>query len=125
MTKARKSSDSVTLADAIVEGMLEKKAHDVVVMDLTGISGAICDYFVICHGNSNTQVEAIADSIEDEVRKKTGEKKWHREGDDNAEWILIDYVNVVAHVFYKESREFYDLEKLWGDAQIKRYKDVG
>lgn len=125
MSKDRRNSDSLALADAIVEGMLEKKGVEIVVMNLSNIKSSICDYFVICHGGSTTQVEALADSIETEVRKKIGEKPWHREGYENAEWILLDYVDVVAHIFHKDTRAFYDLERLWGDAEIKRYKDVG
>lgn len=125
MSKDQRNSDSLALADAIVEGMLEKKGVDIVVMNLSKISSAICDYFVICHGNSSTQVEGLADSIEEIVNKTRGEKPWHREGYENAEWILLDYVDVVAHVFHRDSREFYDLERLWGDAEIKRYQDAG
>ena len=104
--------------DYIVQGMLEKKGQDVVVMDLRNVKNAICDYFVLCSGTSDTQIDAISQSVEEEVYKVTRQDPWHREGKTNREWILLDYVDVVAHVFKKERRTFYDLEQLWGDAEI-------
>jgi ribosome-associated protein len=98
--------------------MQEKKAQDITIIDLKGIKNAVADYFIICSGNSDTQVDAITDSIENAVYKITSENPWHREGGENREWILLDYVNVVAHVFLKERRKFYSLEELWGDAKI-------
>ena len=120
MQKAQETSiDAKELSEAVTAGMLEKKAIDVVVMDLRGIKHAVSDYFVICSGSSDTQIDAIADSIEDEVRKRVGQKPWKREGRDNKEWILIDFVDVVAHVFHPEKRKFFGLEELWGDAEIE------
>ena len=110
------------LVDAIIHGMQEIKAKDIVSLDLRGTGNSTCDHFVICHGDSNTQVEAIAASVEKETRKLAGEKPWHTEGRENAEWILLDYVNVVVHVFYRETREFYDLEGLWADAKAERFE---
>ena len=107
------------LSKLIVKGMEEKKASDIVVMDLRGIKNSFTDFFVICSGNSDTQIEAISDSIE-ESTIKLKEKPWRSEGKDNKQWILIDYINVVAHVFLKEKRDFYGLEDLWGDAKITR-----
>ncbi|SMD43741.1 ribosome-associated protein [Aquiflexum balticum DSM 16537] len=107
------------LSKLIVKGMEEKKASDIVVMDLRGIKNSFTDFFVICSGNSDTQLEAISDSIE-ELTIKLKEKPWRSEGKDNKQWILIDYINVVAHVFLKEKRDFYGLEELWGDAKITR-----
>ncbi|MBD2699450.1 ribosome silencing factor [Spirosoma sp. BT702] len=104
--------------DMVVRGMQEKKAQDIVVMDLRHVKNAICDYFVICSGNSDTQIDAISSSIEEEVYKASKQDPWHREGKTNREWILLDYVDVVAHVFKKDRRAFYDLEQLWGDAEI-------
>lgn len=104
--------------DFVVQGMLEKKGQDVVVMDLRNVKNAICDYFVLCSGTSDTQIDAISQSVEEEVYKATRQDPWHREGKLNREWILLDYVDVVAHVFKKERRAFYDLEQLWGDAEI-------
>jgi ribosome-associated protein len=98
--------------------MLERKAQDIVVLDLRKVKNAVADYFVICSGTSDTQLDAIADSVEEEVKKQSGEVVWHKEGKANREWILIDYVDVVAHVFKKDRRKYYDLEELWGDAQV-------
>ena len=106
------------IRDFVVRGMLEKKAQDIVVMDLRKVKNAICDYFVLCSGNSDTQIDAISTSIEEEVYKASKQDPWHKEGKLNREWILMDYVDVVAHVFKKERRTFYDLEQLWGDAEI-------
>lgn len=107
------------LLDAIVDGMQEKKAKNITVLDLTGIENRIADFFVICDADSNTHVNAISDSVEDMVAKKTGEKPYHSEGHQNGEWILIDYINIVVHVFMHETREYYNIEGLWGDAEIK------
>ena len=107
------------IRDFIVRGMQEKKAQDIVVMDLRNVKNAICDYFVLCSGNSDTQIDAISSSIEEEVYKASRQDPWHREGKLNREWILLDYVDVVAHVFKKDRRAFYDLEQLWGDAEIQ------
>ena len=104
--------------DFIVQGMLEKMGQDVVVMDLRNVKNAICDYFVLCSGTSDTQIDAISQSVEEEVYKATRQDPWHREGKLNREWILLDYVDVVAHVFKRDRRSFYDLEQLWGDAEI-------
>ncbi|MGB0176537.1 MAG: ribosome silencing factor [Owenweeksia sp.] len=106
------------LVDHIVEGMEEVKGHNITILDLSAIENSVCDFFVICDGTSNTQVNAISDSIEKVVREKLGDKPWHVEGRDNSEWVLLDYVNVVAHVFQKDIREFYDLDSLWSDAEV-------
>ncbi|MBL7858718.1 MAG: ribosome silencing factor [Cyclobacteriaceae bacterium] len=119
MAKKRKGVSSETLSKVIVKGMQEKKATDIVVMDLRKIKNAVADFFIICSGNSDKQLEAIADSIDEEVFKDLKENPWHTEGKNNKEWMLLDYIDVVAHVFKKDRREFYALEKLWGDADIK------
>lgn len=116
--KQKKQITAEDLCRSVVNGMLEKKANNVVVMDLRKVKNAITDFFVICSGNSDTQIDAIATSIEDEVFKVTKQHPWHGEGKQQREWILLDYVEVVAHVFRKDRREFYDLESLWGDAEI-------
>ena len=118
MAKKRKGANSETLSGVIVKGMQEKKASDIVVMDLRKIKNAVADFFVICSGNSDKQLDAISDSIDAEVFKKLQENPWHTEGKNNKEWMLLDYINVVAHVFRKDRREFYALERLWGDADI-------
>ncbi|WP_462252170.1 ribosome silencing factor [Ekhidna sp.] len=115
-----KDIDSKVLSEWVVEGMLDKKAIDVIVMDLRDVKHAIADYFVVCSGNSDTQIDAISDSIEEQIHKNSKQNPWKREGRQNKEWILLDYVDVVAHVFNKEKRTFYGLEELWGDAQITR-----
>ena len=123
---AAQPNDDVTaeaLRDLIVKGMLEKKAQEVVVMDLRRVKNAICDFFVIGSGNSDTQIDAIASSVEEEVWKGSQQNPWHQEGRTNREWILVDYVDVIAHIFNKERRTFYDLEQLWGDAEIKYIAD--
>jgi ribosome-associated protein len=106
------------LSKIIVKGMEEKKASDIVIMDLRGLKNSFTDFFVICSGNSDTQIASISDSIETEVQQINKEKPWRSEGRNNREWILMDYVNVVAHVFLKEKRAFYGLEELWGDAKV-------
>lgn len=117
MYKVKKDVNSQVLCDAIVEGMQENKAKDIVVLDLRGIANAVCDFFVICSGESSTQVEGISSSVTRFTRKELQEKPWHIEGKTNSEWVLLDYINVVAHVFYKDARPFYDLEDLWADAK--------
>jgi ribosome-associated protein len=118
MVKKRKGVNSETLSDVIVKGMQEKKASDIIVMDLRKIKNAVADFFVICSGNSDKQLDAISDSIDAEVFKKFQENPWHTEGKNNKEWMLLDYINVVAHVFRKDRRAYYALERLWGDADI-------
>ncbi|MEX0747965.1 MAG: ribosome silencing factor [Rhodothermales bacterium] len=103
------------LAAQAVDAMLEKKAHDVTVLDMRSVSG-VADFFVIGTGDSELQVKAIADSVRDRIRENCQEKPWHAEGTDHWQWVLIDYVDVVAHVFSPDRRSFYDLERLWGDA---------
>ena len=115
-----KAKESETLSRFIADGMIEKKGLEIVIIDLREIKGTIADFFVLCTGNSDTHVDAIADSIEDLVYKNTKLEPWHAEGRQNKEWILLDYVDVVANVFKKDSRRFYSLEELWGDAGITR-----
>jgi len=98
-----------------------KKAEGVVSIDLRGLSPA-CDFFVICEGTSDVHVRAIADAIEDGLLE-SGEKAWHLEGREGGRWVLLDYINVVVHVFDGETRDYYQLERLWGDAKIQRYED--
>ena len=115
-------NDSDKILDFIVAGAEEKKAHDIVVLDLRPTGSSIADYFVICHGDSRTQVDAIAQSIEDELIKALGEKPVYKEGFTNAEWIVLDYINVVVHVFLKEFRDFYGIERFWADAVSTRVR---
>ena len=108
--------DSEELSRLVVQGMQEKKALDIILMDLKQVKNAIADYFVICTGNSDTQLDAICESVEETVFKSSKINPWHLEGKENKEWILLDYVEVVAHVFQKERRSFYEIEELWADA---------
>lgn len=110
-------NDSQVLCETIVEGMQENKAQNIVVLDLREIGNAVCDFFVICSGESSTQVDGISSSVVRHTRKVLSEKPWSVEGKNNSEWVLMDYVSVVAHVFYRDTREFYDLEDLWADAK--------
>ncbi|OUT69708.1 MAG: ribosome silencing factor [Crocinitomicaceae bacterium TMED16] len=116
MSKKTSKSSSEILCDAIVEGMQENKANEIVVLDLRELDGAITEFFVICSGDSDTHVDGISNSINRYVRKNLKEKPWNIEGKTNSDWVLLDYVNVVGHVFYKEKRSFYDIEELWSDA---------
>jgi len=116
MSKKKIKSESQILCDTIVEGMQENKANDIVVLDLREIENAVCDFFVICSGDSSTQVDGIGSSVTRYTRENIAEKPWKIEGQNNSEWVLIDYVSVVAHVFYRETRDFYNLEDLWADA---------
>jgi ribosome-associated protein len=109
---------TVELNDLVVQGMAEKKAHDIVVLDLRNVKNAVADYFIICSGNSDTQIDAICDSVEEFVYKASKQSPWKKEGKQNKEWILLDYIDVVAHIFKKDKRDFYSLEELWGDAVI-------
>jgi ribosome-associated protein len=123
MTKKRKAAGSEKLCEAIVKGMQEKKAADILVMDLRKVKNAVADFFVVCSGGSDKQLDAIADSVDTEVYKALQENPWHVEGKNNKEWMLLDYFDVVAHIFRKDKREFFALEKLWGDADITEIKD--
>ena len=102
---------------------MEKKGHEVVDLDLSKIDTAICDHFVICHGDSNTQVSAIADSVEKRVKDKLDQNANHREGTENAMWVLIDFDDIIVHIFQKQYRDYYKLEELWGDAQLNKFEE--
>ena len=115
MTKEKTSADQ--LITTIIAGIEEVKGKEITILDLRDIENTVCDYFIVCEGTSNTQVNAIVNSIQKLVSKTLKDKPWHVEGTDNAEWVLIDYVNVVVHVFQKHIRDYYDIESLWGDAK--------
>jgi ribosome-associated protein len=114
--------ESEDLTRLIIEGMEDTKAKNIVILDLQDIEHAITNYFVICHGSSKPQLEAIADAIAAKTIKGLKARPWHKEGSENAEWILLDYVDVVVHIFREDRREFYQLEKLWADAGIKHHQ---
>ena len=110
------------LIETIVSAIQDKKGKDIVSLNLEGFDGAICSHFVVCNADSTAQVAAIADGIEQEVLEKLGEKVWRIEGQQNAFWIAMDYLDVVVHIFQTELREFYRLEELWADAPMKKYE---
>lgn len=109
-----------TLLSNVLEGIKSVKGKEIVNIDLTGLENRVCQYFVICHGDSNTHVNAIAESVSGEVKEKLDLPSAHKEGQDNAIWILLDYGNIVVHVFQKEYRDFYRIEELWADGKIER-----
>lgn len=119
MTKKKALDSTEQLVDVITDGILEVKGEEITCLDLRNIEHAIADFFVVCHGNSHTQVDAIARSVERETEMKLDESPWHKEGLNNAEWVLLDYSDVVVHIFHKDARPFYGLEELWADAEIK------
>jgi ribosome-associated protein len=122
MTKKSVNND-VLLAN-IIKGIEEVKGNDIDILDLREIDNSACDYFVICNVTSNTQVNAIVNSIQKTVSKELKDKPWHVEGSENAEWVLMDYVNIVVHVFQTHIREYYNIESLWGDAKITSIKNT-
>ena len=124
MSKKKMLDAADILANVIIEGMQENKAKEIVSLNLKEIETAVCDYFIICHGTSNTHVSAIADSVIGETIKNLKDKPFNREGLENSEWVLLDYGNVVVHIFQREIRDFYNIEKLWGDADIDHIKDI-
>ncbi|MBP93338.1 ribosome-associated protein [Bizionia echini] len=114
---AKKQISADQLIATILSGIEDVKGKEINILDLREIENTVCDYFIICEGTSNTQVNAIVNSIQKKVSKELKDKPWHIEGTDNAEWVLMDYVNIVVHVFQKHIREYYDIESLWGDAK--------
>jgi ribosome-associated protein len=119
----KRSDGAEVVLESVIKGVFEKKGQNVLKIDLRKLENRITDYFVICHATSGTQVSAICDSVEDTVRKGTGEKPLHLEGLDNCFWVLLDYGNVIVHVFLEEYRNFYSLESLWADAAIEAMED--
>lgn len=119
LVNINKGSSLSTLLDAIVDGILEKKGEDVVSIDIKHIQNNIAENFIICHAESKPQILAIADSIEEQVLKSTGEKPISKEGYTNCEWLILDYFNVVVHIFQKDKRDFYGLERLWADGIVR------
>lgn len=124
MSEDNKASLSEKLASVIIYGMQEKKGNEIVRMDMREVNGTLSDYFVICHADSAVQVNTIAKSIEDEVYKVFGQDPWRKEGHENGEWILLDFVDVVVHIFKTEKREHYRIEDLWGDAQVRTFQSA-
>ena len=117
------TEETKQLVDTIVEALHEKKAFDVVSIKLAELKDPVCEYFIICHGDSKPHVQALAASVLDETVDKLKVKVWQKEGFDNAHWLLLDYANVVVHIFQKEWRNFYNLEGLWADAETVKHLD--
>jgi ribosome-associated protein len=124
MVKNKVLNESTYISELAIFGIQEKKGNEIVRLDLRNINSSVSDYFVICHADSSTQVKAIANSIEEEIFKATQQEPWRKEGLEYGEWILLDYVDVVVHIFRTDKREFYGVEDLWGDAEIKFYKSA-
>lgn len=119
--RRRKKTDEVEiLRNAVIEGIREKKGREIVSLDLRKLGSSIADCFIVCHGESHTQVDAIARSVEEMVFKLTKELPSHKEGLENGEWVLLDYFSVIVHIFFKECRYFYRIEQLWADAEIQK-----
>ena len=114
---AKENIDADQLISVIISGIEDVKGKEINILDLREIENTVCDYFIICEGTSNTQVNAIVNSVQKKVSNELKDHPWHTEGMDNAEWVLMDYVNVVVHVFQKQIRQYYDIESLWGDAK--------
>ena len=117
------ANDIKTLTDTIVEGLQEKKGLDITLMDLRKLPGAVTDFFVICTASSDRQAQALAASVEHLLKVKLDERPFNKEGQARGEWILLDYINAVVHIFLRDKREFYNIEDLWGDAEIRRIED--
>ncbi len=122
--KKKEDNKQTPLVEKIIEGIQNRKGHRIVVMDMRQLEVAPCQFFVIAEGTSNTQVAAIADEVEDFVRKETREKPIHVVGQEYAEWVAMDYVDVMVHIFQREAREFYDIEHLWADAEITEIAEI-
>eukprot|EP01133_Synstelium_polycarpum_P011272 gene11272-13154_t len=124
MVKKKIGNLSTYLSELAVHGIQEKKGNDIVRLDLRNLNSSVSDYFIICNADSTTQVKAIADSVEEEIYKKTQTDPWRKEGLENAEWIILDYFDIVVHIFKTEKRDFYGIEDLWGDAQSTSYQSA-
>lgn len=124
MTKKNSVPEISQITETVIFGIQEKKGKEIVSLDLRHITSSVSDFFIICHADSSTQVRAIGHSVEEAMYKKFHEDPWHKEGYENCEWIILDYINVVVHIFKTEKREFYGVEDLWGDAEVKQYQSA-
>ena len=118
-----KNKETLQLLDSILEGIFEKKGENILKLDMRALENSVCDYFIICHAQAGTQVDSIAESVTVNVKSLSGEKPIHKEGLDNCFWVLLDYGNVIVHVFMEEYRDFYNLEGLWADAVVEVMKE--
>lgn len=121
MVQEQTLTNTISVKDTIIRALQDKKAREIVSLDLRDFDSSTVDLFIICHGTSHRHVEALAVSVEEQAEKEKGEVPWHREGLENKEWVLMDYVDVVVHIFLEEKRKFYGLEELWSDAEKKEY----
>jgi len=117
-------NDMIILNDTIVDAIQDIKGNNIIKLDLRKLDGAPTEYFIICEGDSSTQVRAIAENVSKRVREDLAVSPSSKEGVDNANWVLVDYFNTVVHVFYPETRNFYELEDLWSDAEITEYQNL-
>src|SRR5690606_13131988 len=124
MVKNKKSGLSARLSEVVVQGMIEKKGNEIVRLDLMNIHSSVSDYFVICHADSSIQVNALAKSVEEEVYKALKQEPWRKEGLEHGEWVLLDFIDVVVHIFKTDKRSFYGIEDLWGDAELEYYQSA-
>jgi ribosome-associated protein len=119
-----KTKRTEALIDAIVKGLQEKKGEEITLINLTETDNSVCDYFIICSANSTTQAEALCNSVEEFTEKLVDDNPKYIEGKRNAMWILMDYFNVIVHIFYKETREQFGLEKLWADGKVELVEEL-
>jgi ribosome-associated protein len=120
----RKTEREATLVtESIVKGLFEKKGEKVALIDLRNIENRVCDYFVISHAASSKQVDSLSWAVEDNVRKETGRKPFHVEGRENCIWVLLDYGDILVHIFQQPYRDFYNLESLWADGHLTMLED--
>jgi ribosome-associated protein len=124
MVKNKNAQESTLISEFVVHGIQEKKGNEIVRLDLRNIHSSVADYFVVCHAESSTQLKAIAQSVEEEVFKALKLEPWRKEGVQQADWIILDYVDVVVHIFKTDKREYYGIEDLWGDAEMQSYKSA-
>ncbi|MDR0420868.1 MAG: ribosome silencing factor [Prevotellaceae bacterium] len=122
--KSKITDNTAELLEIAIAAALEKKAQNIISLNFSKLKNSICKYFIICNADSTTQVSAISDNIEDKILEKLNEKIWRRNGFENAFWIILDYGDVVIHIFQTEQRNFYRLEDLWADAEIKQHIEI-
>lgn len=118
----RKTADSDKLIEVITEALLDRKAEDIIVLDVHELT-TLADKFIICHANTDVQIKAIADNVNKETNENLNEKAWKEEGRETRRWVILDYVNVVVHIFKKELRDYYALERMWNDAPVTKIED--
>ena len=124
MLKNKAINESTFTSELAIHGIQEKKGNEIVRLDLRNINSSVADYFIVCHAESSTQVRAIASSVEEEVFKASKQHPYRIEGLEHGEWVLLDYIDVVVHIFKTDKREFYGIEDLWGDAEMKYYQSA-